>query len=215
MNCWTRRQFGCLAGAACLTAVVPRVARGQTKSRVVVIGGGIGGATVAKYLAASAARIEVTLVEPKLRYATCFFSGLYLAGMRSFESLTHGYETLAQRYGINIIHDTAVTIDPVAKTVALKGGGKLPYDRLVLAPGIAFKFGTIEGYDQAATEIMPHAWNAGPQTELLRRQLESMEDGGVFLIVSPRTLSVVRPAPMSALRWSRTISSSSSRSPKS
>ena len=185
MNCWTRRQFGCLAGAACLTALVPRVARGQAKSRVVVIGGGIGGATVARYLAASAGTIEVTLVEPKLRYATCFFSSLYLAGMRSFESLTHGYERLAQRYGIKIIHDTAVTIDPVAKTVALKGGGKLPYDRLVLAPGIAFKFGTVEGYDQAATEIMPHAWNAGPQTELLRRQLESMEDGGVFLIVSP------------------------------
>jgi sulfide dehydrogenase [flavocytochrome c] flavoprotein subunit len=185
MNCWTRRQFGCLAGAACLTAFVPRFARGQAKSRVVVIGGGIGGATVARYLAASAGTIEVTLVEPKLRYATCFFSSLYLAGMRSFESLTHGYERLAQRYGIKIIHDTAVTIDPVAKTVALKGGGKLPYDRLVLAPGIAFKFGTVEGYDQAATEIMPHAWNAGPQTELLRRQLESMEDGGVFLIVSP------------------------------
>ena len=185
MNCWTRRQFGCLAGAACLTAVVPRVVRGQAKSRVVVIGGGIGGATVAKYLAASAGTIEVTLVEPKLRYATCFFSSLYLAGMRSFESLTHGYERLAQRYGIKIVHDIAATIDPVAKTVALKGGGKLPYDRLVLAPGIAFKFGTVEGYDQAATEIMPHAWNAGPQTELLRRQLESMEDGGVFLIVSP------------------------------
>jgi sulfide dehydrogenase [flavocytochrome c] flavoprotein chain len=140
---------------------------------------------VARYLAASAGTIEVTLVERKQRYATCFFSSLYLAGMRSFESLTHGYERLAQRYGIKIIHDTAVTIDPTAKTVALKGGGKLPYDRLVLAPGIAFKFGTVEGHDQAATEIMPHAWNAGPQTELLRRQLESMEDGGVFLIVSP------------------------------
>ena len=102
MNCWTRRQFGCLAGAACLTAVAPRVARSQTKARVVVIGGGIGGATVAKYLAASAAGIEVTLVEPKPRYTTCFFSALYLAGMRSFKSLTHGYEALAQRYGIKI-----------------------------------------------------------------------------------------------------------------
>ena len=96
MNCWTRRQFGCLAGAACLTALAPRVARSQAKSRVVVIGGGIGGATVAKYLAASAGTIEVTLVEPKPRYTTCFFSNLYLAGMRSFELLTHGYEALAQ-----------------------------------------------------------------------------------------------------------------------
>jgi NADPH-dependent 2,4-dienoyl-CoA reductase/sulfur reductase-like enzyme len=185
MNYWTRRQFGCLAGAACLTAVVPHAARSQTKARVVVIGGGIGGATVAKYLAASAGTIEVTLVEPKPFYTTCFFSSLYLAGMRSLESLTHGYETLAQRYRINVVQESAAAIDPVAKTVGLNSGAKLPYDRLVLAPGIAFKFDAVEGYDEAATEIMPHAWIAGPQTELLRRQLESMDDGGVFLIVSP------------------------------
>ena len=92
MNCWTRREFGSLVGAACLTAVAPRVVRSQAKAQVVVIGGGIGGATVARYLAASAAGIEVTLVEPKLRYTTSFFSALYLAGMRSFKSLTHGYE---------------------------------------------------------------------------------------------------------------------------
>lgn len=185
MNSWTRRQFGSLAGAACLAAVAPRVARGQAKARVVIVGGGIGGATVAKYLAMSAGTIEVTLVEPKPRYTTCFFSNLYLAGIRSLESLTHGYETLTQRYGIDVVHDSAAAIDPVAKTVALKSGATLPYDRLVLAPGIAFRFGAIEGYDEAATQIMPHAWIAGPQTELLRRQLESMEDGGVFMIVAP------------------------------
>ena len=185
MNCWTLRQFGCLAGAVCLTALAPRVARSQAKSRVVVIGGGIGGATVARYLAMSAGTIEVTLVEPKPRYTTCFFSSLYLAGMRSFESLTHGYETLEQRYGIKVVHDTAATIDPVAKTVALKSGTKLPYDRLVVASGISFKFGAIEGYDETAAEIMPHAWIAGPQTELLKRQLDSMEDGGLFLIAAP------------------------------
>jgi NADPH-dependent 2,4-dienoyl-CoA reductase/sulfur reductase-like enzyme len=185
MKCWTRRQFGSLAGATCLAALVPRVARGQAKSRVVVIGGGIGGATVARYLAMSAGTIEVTLVEPKRRYTTCFFSSLYLAGMRSFESLTHGYETLEQRYGIKIIHDIAEAIDPVAKTVTVKSGTKLPYDRLVLAPGIAFKFGAVEGYDEAATEIMPHAWIAGPQTKLLKHQLNSMDDGGLFLIAAP------------------------------
>ena len=185
MNCWTRRQFGSLAGAVCLTALAPHVARSQAKSRVVVIGGGIGGATVARYLAMSAGTIEVTLVEPKPRYTTCFFSSLYLAGMRSFESLTHGYETLEQRYGIKVVHDTAATIDPVAKTVALKSGTKLPYDRLVVASGISLKFGAIEGYDETAAEIMPHAWIAGPQTELLKRQLDSMEDGGLFLIAAP------------------------------
>jgi sulfide dehydrogenase [flavocytochrome c] flavoprotein subunit len=185
MKCWTRRKFGCFAGATCLAALVPRVARSQVAARVVVIGGGVGGSTVAKYLAASATRIEVTLIEPKPRYTTCFYSNLYLAGLRSLESLTHGYETLAQRYGVNVVHDSVTAIDPVGKTVALESGAKLPYDRVVLAPGIAFKFGTIEGYDETATQIMPHAWTAGPQTKLLRQQLESMEDGGVFVLVAP------------------------------
>jgi sulfide dehydrogenase [flavocytochrome c] flavoprotein subunit len=185
MKCWTRRKFGCFAGATCLAALVPRVARSQVAARVVVIGGGVGGSTVAKYLAASATRIEVTLIEPKPRYTTCFFSNLYLAGLRSLESLTHGYETLAQRYGVNVVHDSVTAIDPVGKTVALESGAKLPYDRVVLAPGITFKFGTIEGYDETATQIMPHAWTAGPQTKLLRQQLESMEDGGVFVLVAP------------------------------
>jgi sulfide dehydrogenase [flavocytochrome c] flavoprotein chain len=181
---WTRRKFSHVAGAS-LAALAARPARSENRARVVVVGGGIAGATVAKYLATSSARPEVTLVEPKQRYTTCFFSNLYLAGTRSLESLTHGYEALAGRYGINIVHDVAKTIDPVAKTVALGGGGKLSYDRAVVAPGIAFKYGTIEGYDEAAAQIIPHAWNAGAQTELLRRQLESMDDGGVFVIVAP------------------------------
>jgi len=183
MKRWTRRAFGGLVAASLLTALRP--ARDQGKPRVVVIGGGVGGATAAKYLATSGHNLDVTLVEPKRRYATCFFSNLYLAGLRSFESLTHGYEALAQRHGVNVIHDSATMIDPAAKTVALTGGGKLSYDRLIVAPGIAFKFGAIEGYDEAAATVMPHAWNAGPQTILLRRQLESMEDGGVFVIVAP------------------------------
>lgn len=137
------------------------------------------------YLAASAAALDITLVEPKLRYTTCFFSNFYLAGLRSLESLTHGYETLTQQYGVKVIHDAARTIDPVAKVVTLEGGMKLNYDRAVVAPGIAFKYGTIEGYDETAMQAMPHAWNAGPQTELLRRHLESMEDGGVFVIAAP------------------------------
>ena len=124
----------------------------------------------------------MTLVEPKHQYTTCFFSNLYLAGLRSLKSLTHDYETLAQQYGIKVIHHTVTAIDPAAKTVALAGGAKLPYDRAVVAPGIAFRHGAIEGYDEAAMQTMPHAWNGGPQTKLLRQQLESMEDGGVFVI---------------------------------
>jgi sulfide dehydrogenase [flavocytochrome c] flavoprotein chain len=145
MKCWTRRQFGCLAGATCTGALLARTARSQIRARVVVIGGGVGGATAAKYLALSSKTLDVTLVEPKARYTTCFFSNLYLAGLRSFESLTHGYETLAQKYGVNIVHDSVTAIDPVAKNVSLESGAKLSYDRIVLAPGIAFKARAIDG----------------------------------------------------------------------
>jgi NADPH-dependent 2,4-dienoyl-CoA reductase/sulfur reductase-like enzyme len=169
----------------CIGALRPQPARGQAKARVIVIGGGAAGATAAKYLAKGSERLDVTLVEPKARYTTCFFSNLYLAGLRSLESLTHGYETLAQKYGVNVIRDCIAAIDPIARSVSLEGGAKLSYDRLVLAPGIAFKAGAIDGYDDAATQIMPHAWTAGPQTRLLRQQLESMADGGVFVLVAP------------------------------
>jgi sulfide dehydrogenase [flavocytochrome c] flavoprotein chain len=185
MTSWTRRRLGCLTAATCLTALAPRVARGQVSARVVVVGGGVAGATVAKYLAIGAKTLQITLVEPKPRYTTCFFSNLYLAGLRSLESLTHGYETLARRHGITVVQESAAAIDPVAKAVELESGQKLPYDRLVIAPGIAFKQGAIEGYDEAAALMMPHAWSAGPQTTLLRQQLEGMDDGGVFVIVAP------------------------------
>jgi sulfide dehydrogenase [flavocytochrome c] flavoprotein chain len=182
MKRWTRREFALVAAGLSLA---PRMARGQAKPRVVVIGGGIGGSTVSRYLAMCSKTLDVTLIEPNAHYTTCFFSNLYLAGLRSFESLTHGYETLSQRYGVNVIHDSAARIDPAAKIVGLRSGMTLPYDRLVVSPGVAFKFGAIEGYDEAATQIMPHAWNAGPQTKLLRAQLEAMEDGGVFVIAAP------------------------------
>jgi sulfide dehydrogenase [flavocytochrome c] flavoprotein subunit len=183
--CWTRRRFGCLVGAACLTGYSLGPAAGSAAGRVVVIGGGVGGATVAKYVALMARTLDVVLVEPKRRYTTCFFSNLYLAGLRSLESLTHGYDALEQRYGITVVHDVASAVDAAAKTVTLQGGGKLAYDRLVVAPGIDFRSGAIEGYDEAAMQVMPHAWMAGPQTVLLRRQLESMDDGGVFVVVAP------------------------------
>ena len=145
MKSWTRREFGRSTGAMVLAGLGPRLAASESKARVVVVGGGIGGATAAKYLAVSAPTIEVTLVEPKPNYTTCFFSNLYLAGLCSLESLTHGYETLAQRYGINVIHDTVTAVDPVAKTVGLKSGSKLPYDRVIVAPGIAFNYDAFAG----------------------------------------------------------------------
>lgn len=181
MKRWNRRAFGGFVGASLLSALRP--ARGQAKARVVVIGGGAGGATAAKYLAMSGAGLDVTLVEPNPRYVTCFFSNHYLAGLRDLETLTHGYETLAQKYGVSVVHDAAAAVDPLAKTVRLARGATLAYDRLVLAPGIAFRAGGLAGYDAAAMQAMPHAWTAGPQTLLLRRQLESMPDGGLFAIV--------------------------------
>ncbi len=184
----TRRAFGGLAGATCLAAAraAPVRAAAGASARVVVIGGGAGGATAAKYLRLADPTLAVTLVEPKLQYTTCFFSNLYLAGLCSFDSLTHGYAALAAQHGVRVIHDRATAIDPVGKRVQLaQGGDSLAYDRLVVAPGIAFRPGAIAGYDDAAMQALPHAWMAGAQTLLLRRQLEAMEDGGVFVIAAP------------------------------
>jgi sulfide dehydrogenase [flavocytochrome c] flavoprotein chain len=183
MSRWTRREFVRLTGVAGLIGMA-RPAIGQAKARVVVIGGGAGGATVAKYLASTAA-LEVTLVEANPQYRTCFFSNLYLAGLRSFESLAHGYDDLRSKYGIHVVHESAAAVDPAAKTVRLAGGAELPYDRLVMAPGIDFRFDAIEGYSEAAAKIMPHAWRGGEQTVLLRRQLEAMPEGGLFVLVAP------------------------------
>jgi NADPH-dependent 2,4-dienoyl-CoA reductase/sulfur reductase-like enzyme len=184
-----------LTAAVLLTALRPRSAFGQAKARVVVIGGGIGGATVARYLALSTTTIDVTLVEPQHTYTTCFFGNLYLAGLRPFQSLVHGYEVLRSRHGVTVVHDSAESIDTTARTVALRNGSQLAYDRLVVAPGIAFRDGALKGYDAAAMETMPHAWTAGPQSTLLRRQLESLEDGGVFVIVVPPDPIRCPPAP--------------------
>ncbi len=164
----------------------PHVLRAQTRPKVVVIGGGAGGATVAKYVARdSKGAIEVALVEPKETYTTCFYSNLYLAGWRSLESITHRYVNLVEKYGVIHYRDMAVDVDTGKKVVRLASGRELPYDKLVVAPGIDFRFDTIEGYDEAASMDMPHAYQAGEQTALLRTQLEAMEDGGTVVIAPP------------------------------
>ncbi len=143
-----------------------------------IIGGGPGGTTVANRLKAANPALDMTLVEPKERYTTCFYSNLYLGGFRSFQSITHDYEGVKKR-GITVISDIATAIDTTAKTVTLaKGGSPLSYDRLVVAPGIDIKFETIEGYSTEAAEIMPHAWQGGAQTWLLKQKLLALPDGG-------------------------------------
>jgi len=186
----TRRELGRLAGAAGLAAagaatMKARLALGASQAKVVVIGGGAGGATAARYIAKDAKDIEVSLVEPSPSYTTCFFSNLYIGGFRSFESITHGYDKLRDGYGVKVFHDRASDIDPAKKVVKLAGGGALPYDRLVVAPGIDLKYDAIEGYNESAAKLMPHAWQAGRQTQLLRRQILDMEDGGTFIIAPP------------------------------
>jgi len=181
----SRRNILKTAGAGAAVAALPVNLARAAKPKVVVIGGGPGGATAAHYIAKdSKGAIDVTLVEPSKIYTTCFFSNWYIGGFRNFESITHSYNRLADM-GISIVHEYATGIDPDGKTVTLSDGVKLPYDRLILAPGIDFKFDEIEGYGPDSTEIMPHAYKAGPQTVLLHDQLHAMKDGGLFIMVAP------------------------------
>ncbi len=158
------------------------VAKGSTK--VVIVGGGAGGATVARILKSEAPQLEVSIVETQPIYTTCFNSNHYFGGFRTFESLQHSYDGL-RKLGITVATDTAYNVDTAKKTVALAGGKTLAYDRLVLSPGIAFQWEAIEGYSPQTAEVMPHAWKAGEQTLILMRQLEAMEDGGVVVMAVP------------------------------
>ncbi|WP_281859609.1 NAD(P)/FAD-dependent oxidoreductase [Litoreibacter halocynthiae] len=182
-----RRIFMGTSAAAMASLSSPAVlADGHGKPRVVVVGGGAGGATVAKYLAKdSKGEIDVTLVEPTRTYFTCFFSNLYLGGFKDIDDLGHTYGTLAAKYGINVVHDWAVDVDRDSKTVTLAGGSKLPYDKLVLSPGIDFVEGAVEGWSVAAQNAMPHAYKGGSQTELLKAQVMAMPEGGTFAMVAP------------------------------
>ncbi|MEH7829511.1 NAD(P)/FAD-dependent oxidoreductase [Gemmobacter denitrificans] len=159
---------------------------GQAKPKVVVIGGGAGGATIARYLAKdSAGALDVTLIEANPIYTTCFFSNLYIGGFREFESLQHGYDKVAAG-GVTVINDMATAVDRAARTVTLAGGQVLPYDRLVLSPGIDFKEGSVPGWSaDSHAEIMPHAYKAGPQTQLLKSMIEAMPEGGTFAMIAP------------------------------
>ena len=159
-----RRRF--LGGAAALatTGSLPMPALAQARPKLVVVGGGPGGATVAKYVAKdSSGAVEVTLVEPLTRFTTCFHSNLYLGGFRSFESITHSYDALASKHGVKLVHQAAAAIDRDNRRVRLADGSQLPYDRLAVAPGIDIRFDSVPGYSEAASETMPHAWKPGPQ----------------------------------------------------
>lgn len=183
-----RREFGrLLGGMALVTAgaravTAPALATG--KAKVVIVGGGAGGGTVARILKTEAPQLDVTIVEKREIYTSCFNSNHFFGGFRSFASLQHSYDGL-RKLGITVANDIATDIDVGGKTVKLAGGGTLAFDQLVLSPGIGFNYSAIEGYSAEAAEILPHAWTAGPQTLLLMQQLEAMDDGGVVIMTVP------------------------------
>ena len=155
--------------------------------RVVVVGGGFGGATAAKYIRKwSNNKIEVVLVERNANFVSCPMSNTVLGGTRKIEDLTMSYGTLQKKYGVKLIKGEVTAIDPDKKTVML-ADGHLSYDRLIVSPGVDFMFDKVEGLDaKVANESIPHAWKAGAQTVLLRKQLEQMADGGVFALAIPK-----------------------------
>ena len=179
-----------IAGAAASAIAAPALA--AAKPKVVVIGGGFAGATAAREL--QRLGVAVTLVEPNATYIACPFSNEVLIGLRELSAQQFGYGAL-RRQGVTVKHASLSGIDPMAKRLTLSDGSKLDYDRAVLTPGIDVNFTGLKGYDEAAAEHLPHAWKAGPQTTLLRRQLEGMDDGGVVLISAPANPFRCPPGP--------------------
>jgi sulfide dehydrogenase [flavocytochrome c] flavoprotein subunit len=181
---FSRRDLLFLA-AASIGGLGRAFAQSVQDKRVVVIGGGFAGATCAKYLRRADPTIQVTLIERQRNYVTPPSSNLVAIGLQPLSAITFGYDKLRRNHGVNVVYGNAVSIDPAGRKVALESGESLPYDRLVVAPGIDFKYSALEGYSEQAAAVMPHAWKSGPQTELLRRQLEQMPDGGTVIITVP------------------------------
>ncbi|MCE5181438.1 MAG: NAD(P)/FAD-dependent oxidoreductase [Betaproteobacteria bacterium] len=197
-----RRSFMKLMGAATGVSLagVPYISSAaemmsKTGRRVVVVGAGFGGSIVAKYIRMTDPTIEVVLIDRDKKFIACPFSNLVIGGFRTLEENTITHDKLATNYGVKLVYDEVTAIDTAAKKVVVTGG-TIAYDRLVLSPGIDFRFDEIEGYDPVKTpEIMPHAWKAGPQTLLLKKQLESMKDGGTVVLTVPPTPFRCPPGP--------------------
>jgi len=178
--------WGTVLGAAGLGAGCASTS-GQKGPKVVVVGGGYGGATAAKYVRMwSDQQINVTLVEPNTAFVSCPISNLVLGGSKSMADITTSYDNLSKRHGVNVVRDRVTSINPEKRTVRLAGGDELPYDRLILSPGVDFMMDGLPGMAKAgAQDQVLHAWKAGPQTLALRRQLEAMPDGGVYALTIP------------------------------
>jgi len=191
-----RRTF-LQAGASLALLGTGVSAHAMRGAKVVVIGGGYGGSTAAKYIRLlSDNAIDVTLVEPDKEFISCPLSNLVVGGSRKLADISRPYSNLTRKHGINVVHDLAASIDTTARTVKLASGTSLSYDKLVLSPGIDLNFASIEGLQQAhADGSVLQAWKAGAETVALRKQLESMPDGGVYAITIPEAPFRCPPGP--------------------
>lgn len=195
MNAPVTRRNAVLGITAVATSLaVPSILRAQTAGRVVVVGGGFGGAACARALKRVGAKLQVTLIEPNKVFTSCPFSNEVIAGLREMEVQRFGYDKVGAA-GVTVVAQAAMAIDTQRRSVTASDDTAFAYDRLVLSPGIDFHFEALPGYDDAASEKMPHAWKAGAQTLLLRRQLEAMTDGGTVAIAIPANPSRCPPAP--------------------
>jgi sulfide dehydrogenase [flavocytochrome c] flavoprotein subunit len=190
----SRREFFGGTAAAATALAFPLPALAQSTPRIVVIGGGFGGASCARALKQTDPKFQVTLVERDRTFVACPFSNNVIAGLRSIEQQQFGYDKVAAS-GVTVVAQAATAVDAAARTVGLADGSTLGYDRLVLSPGVDVRFDALQGYDEAASQKMPHAWKAGEQTLLLRKQLEAMDDGGLVVIAAPANPYRCPPGP--------------------
>jgi sulfide dehydrogenase [flavocytochrome c] flavoprotein chain len=188
----TRRTLLTTAAVGAAATAFPHRTAAQSSPRVVVVGGGFGGGTCARELKRKG--LAVTLVESTAVYTACPFSNAVLAGLRPIETQQFKLDAV-EKGGIDIVRQRATRVDPQARRIVLEDGSSLEYDRLVLSPGIDIRFDALPGYDEAAAATLPHAWKAGEQTILLRRQLEAMDDGGTFVMAAPANPFRCPPGP--------------------
>ncbi|MBI5163477.1 MAG: FAD-dependent oxidoreductase [Magnetospirillum sp.] len=180
----SRRTFNGLLGATGALALGGSLSSCTGGPKIVVVGGGFGGATAAKYAKRYDPSADVVMIDAAKSHYTCPFSNTVIAGMKDMAYIDRKFDGLSS-LGVKVVQGMVTTVDPANKAVKLADGTTFNYDKLILSPGIDMKWGALAGYDEAASELMPHAWKAGPQTMLLRKQLEAMKDGGLVLISAP------------------------------
>ena len=197
MKNYSRRKFIKLLGGTSallpVSGLLPACGK-KASARVVIVGGGFGGSTCAKYLRRFDGSLDITLIDSSKRFVTCPFSNMVISGMQTMDSISHDYTAQTDR-AVNVVHARVQEVDAVAKKVKLDNGKTIEYDRLVLSPGIDFKWDEVEGMQAADAEIIPHAWQGGSQTTLLRNQLTAMSDGGVVIVAPPANPFRCPPGP--------------------